>query len=180
MIPLQLSGTGISARALGAQLQESQEDLLALLDCREWVATLCAQARPVSQCICLLCLQQQGKGPGLAQPWQSSGVGVRWCEPALAEERQKSLELEEYHHSILEADWLLELEVRPILIRRIDAVRGPCRSACAPWSAYQGGWGHCCGPGCCTSRRRCESCRTRYSQNLSSPNQWPGGLDIEM
>lgn len=80
------------------------------------------------------------------------GMGAHQREAALAEEQQKSLELEEYHHRILEADWLLELEVRPTLIQRIDVVRGTCRSACAPWSAYQGGWWHFCSPGCCTGR----------------------------
>lgn len=138
MIPLQPSGTGSSAGALRAQLQESQEELLAPLQCREQVATLHAQACRVSQYIPLLCLQQQGEGLGLAQPWQSSGMGMGapWREAALAEERQKSLELEEYHHSILEADCLLELEVRAILIHRIDVVRGTCCSACTPWCAY--------------------------------------------
>ncbi|RMC18606.1 hypothetical protein DUI87_04501 [Hirundo rustica rustica] len=63
-----------------------------------------------------------GEGPGLARPWQSSGMGARRREAALAKEQQKSLELEKYHHSILEADWLLEPEVRPILIWRIEEV----------------------------------------------------------
>lgn len=154
MIPLQPSGTGSSAGVLRAQLQESQEELLALLHRRERAATLRAQARRVSQRIHILHLQQQGEGPGLARPWQSSGRGTGACrrEAALAKARQRSLELEEYHHSILEADWLLELEVRPIFIWRIDAVRGTNHSPCAPWSACLGGWGHCCDPGCCTGR----------------------------
>lgn len=177
MIPLQPSGTGSRAAVLRAQLQESQEELLALLHRRERAAALRAQVRCVSQRIHLLRLQQRGEGPGLARPWQSSGVGMgARREAALAEERQKSLELEEYHHSILETDWLLELEVRPILIRRIDVVRGMCCSACAPWSAYQGGWGHCCGPGCCTGRAGHPGgdvnlvIMAGYSHNLSSPN----------
>ncbi|XP_032920069.1 uncharacterized protein LOC116998496 [Catharus ustulatus] len=130
MIPLQPSGTGSSAGVLRAQLQESQEELLALLHRRERAATLRAQACRVSQRIHILHLQQQGEEPGLARSWQSSGRGTGACrrEAALAKERQRSLELEEYHHSILEADWLLELEVKPIFIRRIDAVLQRCHA----------------------------------------------------
>ncbi|XP_063256747.1 uncharacterized protein LOC134552210 [Prinia subflava] len=127
-IPLQPSGTGSSAGVLRAQLQESQEELLALLARRERAVTLGAQACHVSQRIRLLRLQQQGQGPGLAHPGRAQGTGAHRREAALAKEQQKSLELEEYHHSILEAEWLLELEVRPILMRRTDAVLRRCQT----------------------------------------------------
>ncbi|KAJ7405623.1 hypothetical protein BTVI_68008 [Pitangus sulphuratus] len=125
-VPLQLSGS--SAGELRAQLWESREELLALLHRGEQAAALRTRVRRVAQRIRLPRLQQRGEGAGLAWPWQSPGMGVgrRRPQAALAEELQKSLELEEYHHSILEADWLLELEVRPILLRRIDVARGMC------------------------------------------------------
>ncbi|CAN0144852.1 unnamed protein product, partial [Bubo scandiacus] len=128
LVPLQSLGTGSSARVLRAQLRESREELLALLHRGERAAALHAQVCCVTRRIQVLRLQQRCEGMELAQPWQSpaTGMGGRWHQAALAEELQKSLELEEYHHSILEADWLLELEVRPILVRRIDAVRGMC------------------------------------------------------
>lgn len=126
LVPLRPLGAGSNTRVLRAQLRESQEELLALLHRGERAAALRAQVRHVARRIRVLRLQQQGKGTELAQPRQSLGIGTGGCrhQVALAEELQKSLELEEYHHSILEADWLLELEVRPILVRRIDAVRG--------------------------------------------------------
>lgn len=128
LVPRQPSGTGSSADVLRAQLWESQEELLTLLHRRERAAALHAQVRRVAQHIRVLRLQQRSEGTELAQPRQSLGTGMGgcWHQAGLAEEMQKSLELEEYHHSILEADWLLELEVRPILIRRIDVVRGAC------------------------------------------------------
>lgn len=130
LVPPQPSGTG-STRLLKAQLRESQEELLALLHRGARAAALHAQVHHVAQRIRTLRLQQRGKGTELAQPQQRPGMGTenrwnRWHQAVLAEELQKSLELEEYHHSILEADWLLELEVRPILIRRIYVVRGTC------------------------------------------------------
>lgn len=126
LVPLQPLGAGGSVGVLRARLRESREELLALLHRGERAAALRAQVRHVARRIRVLRLQQWGEGTELAGPQQSPGTGVggRWRQAALAEELQKSLELEEYHHSILEADWLLELEVRPILIRRIDAVRG--------------------------------------------------------
>ncbi|XP_051882007.1 uncharacterized protein LOC127575853 [Pristis pectinata] len=39
-------------------------------------------------------------------------------------ELQRQLALEKYRHSILQADWLLELEIRPALIRCPDVVNG--------------------------------------------------------
>lgn len=122
-VTLQPSGAGSSAKVLQAWLQESREELLALLHHRERAATLRAQLHQVARHIHVLRLQQQGKGTELPWPRLSLGMGGCWLQAALAEELQKNLELEEYHHSILEADWLLELEVRPIIIQRIDEVR---------------------------------------------------------
>lgn len=135
---------------LQAQLQESREELVTLLHRGERAAALHAQVCHVARRIHVLCLQQRGKGTELHWPRQSLGSGMEGCQhqAALSEELQKSLELEEYHYSILEADWLLELEVRPILVRRIDAVRG------APWFCLRSlphvpgqEWGHCHGQG---------------------------------
>ena len=125
LVPLRPLGAGSRAEALRARLRQSREELLALLHRGERAAALHAQVRHVARRIRVLRLQQRGEGMESAQPWQSPGsrMGGRRLQAALAEELQKSLELEEYHHSILEADWLLELQVRPILIRRIDAVR---------------------------------------------------------
>ncbi|OPJ79958.1 hypothetical protein AV530_002386 [Patagioenas fasciata monilis] len=118
------SGTG-STRLLQAQLRKSREELLALLHHGQRAATLHAQVHHVAQRIRILRLQQRGKGTELSQARQGPGMGPGscWHQAVLAEELQKNLELEEYHHSILEADWLLELEVRPMLIRRTDVVR---------------------------------------------------------
>ncbi|KAK4817417.1 hypothetical protein QYF61_013484 [Mycteria americana] len=129
LVPLRPLGAGGSVGVLRAQLRESREELLALLHRRERAAVLHAQVCHVARRIRVLRLQQLGEGTELAQLQQSPGTGTGGCrhQAALAEELQKSLELEEYHHSILEADWLLELEVRPILIRRIDAVQQRCR-----------------------------------------------------
>ncbi|XP_021146469.1 uncharacterized protein LOC110360425 isoform X2 [Columba livia] len=121
LIPPRPSGTG-STRLLQAQLRESREELLALLHRGQRAAALHAQVHHVAQRICTLRLQKRGKGTELSQPRQRPGIGTGscWHQAVPAEELQKNLELEEYHHSILEADWLLELEVRPMLIRRID------------------------------------------------------------
>lgn len=132
LVPLQPSGADSSAEVLRARLQESREELLALLHRRERAATLRAQVRQLARHIHVLRLQQRGKGTELPWPWLSTGMGGCRLQAALAEELQKNLELEEYHHSILEADWLLELEVRPIIIRRIDEVRSTAGSACTP------------------------------------------------
>ncbi|PKU48388.1 myosin-10 isoform x2 [Limosa lapponica baueri] len=127
LVPPRSLGAGSSPRVLRARLQESQEELLALLQRGERAAALRAQVHHVARRIQVLRLQQQGEGTELAQPRQSPRRGSCRHRAALAEELQKNLELEEYHHSILEADWLLELEVRPILIRRIDAVQQRCQ-----------------------------------------------------
>lgn len=127
LVPLQSLGAGNSTGVLQARLQESQEELLALLHCRDRAPALRAQVRRVTQRISVLRLQQQGKATEWSRPQQSQHTRGRRHQAALAEELQKNLELEEYHHSILEADWLLELEVRPILIRRIDEVRSAQR-----------------------------------------------------
>ncbi|GAB0191510.1 hypothetical protein GRJ2_001616300 [Grus japonensis] len=129
LVPLQPSGAGSSAGVLRAQLRESQEELLALLCRGERAAALRAQVHHIARRIRALRLQQQGEGMKLTRPRQSPGTGTggHRHQAARAEELQKSLELEEYHHSILEADWLLELELRPILIRRIDVVQQRCQ-----------------------------------------------------
>ncbi|KAM6397453.1 uncharacterized protein J5M81_005220 [Pluvialis apricaria] len=127
LVPSQPSGTGGSAGVLRARLRESREELLALLHRGERAATLRAQVHHITRRIQVLRLQQRGEGTELARPQWSPARGTHRHQAALTEELQKSLELEEYHHSILEADWLLELEVRPILIRRIDAVQQRCR-----------------------------------------------------
>ncbi|XP_040417607.1 uncharacterized protein LOC121072240 [Cygnus olor] len=122
----QFWGAGSSAGVLRAQLQESQEELLALLPRAQRAAALRAQIRGVTRRIRALRLQQQCEGMGMAMEPQDVGPGGCPRHAALLEELQKRLELEEYHRSILEADWLLELEVRPILVRRIDAVQQRC------------------------------------------------------
>lgn len=138
---------------LQAQLRESREELLALRHRGERAAALRAQVHHIARRIQVLRLQQQGEGMELVQPRRSSGRGTHRHQAALTEELQKSLELEEYHHSILEADWLLELEVRPILIRRIDAVRGTCWFSLRSLSHVPGReQGHCHGQGSCMER----------------------------
>ncbi|KAM9548906.1 uncharacterized protein ACIB01_009380 [Guaruba guarouba] len=127
LVPLQSLGASNSTGVLKARLQESQEELLALLHRRDRAPALRAQVRHVAQRIGVLRLQQQGKGTERSWPQQNQRTRGRQRQAALTEELQKNLELEEYHHSILEADWLLELEVRPILIRRIDEVQQHCR-----------------------------------------------------
>lgn len=119
-ISMKLWGAGSSAGALRAQLRESWEELLVLLPRAERAAALHTQIRSVTQRIRALRLQLQCQGiePGYV------GRGGHAPPAALMEELQKHLELEEYHRGILEADWLLELEVRPVLVRRIDAVSG--------------------------------------------------------
>lgn len=123
LVALQSLGAGDSSGALQARLQKSQEELLALVRRRNRAPALRAEVRHVTQRISVLRLQQQGKGREQSWPQQSQRMRGRQHQAALIEELQKNLELEEYHHSILEADWLLELEVRPILLRRIDEVR---------------------------------------------------------
>ncbi|XP_015724412.1 uncharacterized protein LOC107316904 [Coturnix japonica] len=122
-IPMQLWGAGSSTGALRAQLWESREELLVLLPRAERAAALHTQIRSVTQRIRALRLQLQCQGmePGY--------VGRGGCAPPAApvEELQKHLELEEYHRGILVADWLLELEVRPVLVHRIDAVQQRCQ-----------------------------------------------------
>ncbi|XP_058888044.1 uncharacterized protein LOC131738171 [Acipenser ruthenus] len=40
---------------------------------------------------------------------------------------EKHLKLEEYHQKILKGDWMLELEIRPALIRQIDMIQDRCK-----------------------------------------------------
>ncbi|XP_071603673.1 uncharacterized protein [Heliangelus exortis] len=125
---LQPTGTGRrSSRVLWAQLQESREELLTLLHHEERAAILRSQIHHVAQRIHTLCPQQQSKGTELSQPQHCLAPGGHWHQAALAEELQKSLELEEYHQSILEGDWMLEMEVRPIFTQRINVVQQRCR-----------------------------------------------------
>nr|XP_005991829.1 PREDICTED: uncharacterized protein LOC102355819 [Latimeria chalumnae] len=41
---------------------------------------------------------------------------------------QGHLKLEEYHQKLLQGDWMLELEIRPSLIRQMDMIQEQCRS----------------------------------------------------
>ncbi|XP_021254271.1 uncharacterized protein LOC110399605 [Numida meleagris] len=121
-IPVQLLGAGSSAGVLRARLQESREELLALLPRAERAAALHAQICSVTRRIRALRLQLQCQG---TEP-RDAGRGGHPPPAAPKKELQKHLELEEYHRGILEADWLLELEVRPVLIHRINAVQQRC------------------------------------------------------
>ena len=92
--------------------------------------TLEAEIQEVNLRISNLQLQQETKKQELealkqqleADNWS---VPIRQCQTLLSEVDAlgKQLKLEQYHKSILLGDWLLELEIRPILVQPIHRVR---------------------------------------------------------
>ncbi|XP_072272904.1 uncharacterized protein [Pyxicephalus adspersus] len=69
----------------------------------------------------------------LKQFIRTEGQGMSDVQTSISLENQKrlqklqrQLDLEKFHHQILSSDWQLELEVRPSLIRQINAVHERC------------------------------------------------------
>ncbi|XP_025047301.1 uncharacterized protein LOC112547952 [Alligator sinensis] len=133
------SGAG-SAGLVRAQLQESQEELMSLLGRAERAGALEAQLRGITQSISHLHQQQQDKRRELDNVQQGLGQGeedMAECVPEHSSSCQailrqladlgRRLELEEYRKSIVQRDWVLELTVRPALLRHIDVVQQRCR-----------------------------------------------------
>lgn len=112
------------------QLQEIYGELLSLLWREERSWTLEAEIQEVNQRISDLHLQQEAKKNELKALEQQLKKG-NWNVSKAQHRRnlcelnvlQRQLRLEKYRKNILQRDWLLELEVRPILIRPIYTVR---------------------------------------------------------
>lgn len=112
------------------QLQEIYGELLSLFWREERSWTLEAEIQEVNQRISDLHLQQEAKKSELKALEQQLKKG-NWNVSRAQHQRnlcalnalQRQLRLEKYHKNILQRDWLLELEVRPILIRPIYTVR---------------------------------------------------------
>ncbi|KYO42920.1 hypothetical protein Y1Q_0018250 [Alligator mississippiensis] len=133
------SGAG-SAGLVRAQLQESREELMSLLGRAERAGALEAQVRGITQSISHLHQQQQDNRRELDNVQQGLGQGEEdtaervperssSCQAILRQlaDLGRRLELEEYRKSIVQSDWVLELAVRPALLRHIDVVQQRCR-----------------------------------------------------
>ncbi|EMP29502.1 hypothetical protein UY3_13390 [Chelonia mydas] len=123
--------------AMRTKLRESREELMALLWRVERAGVLETQLHELTQSISSLQLEQQDtrrKLDNFQQRLEQADWDMPGSIPLLSSQCQATLrqledlgrhvELEEYHKSILQSDWLLELELRPCLIRQLDAVRG--------------------------------------------------------
>nr|XP_020647788.1 uncharacterized protein LOC110078228 [Pogona vitticeps]XP_020647789.1 uncharacterized protein LOC110078228 [Pogona vitticeps] len=113
-----------------SKLREIHEELMSLLSREQRSRTLEAEIQEVNLRISNLQLQQETKKQELealkqqleADNWS---VPIRQCQTLLSEVDAlgKQLKLEQYHKSILLGDWLLELEIRPILVQPIHRLQ---------------------------------------------------------
>ncbi|XP_034289577.1 uncharacterized protein LOC117675237 isoform X1 [Pantherophis guttatus] len=116
------------------QLQETYGELLSLLWREERSWTLEGEIQEVNQRISDLYLQQEAKESELEALEQQLKKG-NWNVSRAQRQRnlcelntlQRQLRLEKYRKNILQGDWLLELEVRPILIRPIYTLQERCQ-----------------------------------------------------
>nr|XP_048724444.1 uncharacterized protein LOC125644504 [Caretta caretta] len=126
--------------AMRTKLRESREELMALLWRVERAGVLETQLHELTQSISSLQLEQQDtrhKLDNFQQRLEQADWDMPGSIPLLSSQCQATLrqledlgrhvELEEYHKSILQSDWLLELELRPCLIRQLDALQQHCR-----------------------------------------------------
>ncbi|XP_042698906.2 uncharacterized protein LOC112060689 isoform X2 [Chrysemys picta bellii] len=122
--------------ATRTKLRESREELMALLWRVERAGVLETQLHELTQSISSLQLEQQDTRRKL-DVFQQRLEQADWDMPLLSSQCQATLrqledlgrhmELEEYRKSILQSDWLLELELRPCLLRQLDALQQRCR-----------------------------------------------------
>ncbi|KAJ7346030.1 hypothetical protein JRQ81_001980 [Phrynocephalus forsythii] len=112
------------------KLREIHEELMPLLwrEQRSW--TLEAEIQEVNLRISNLQLQQEAMKQeleALSQQLEADNwsVPVRECQAlrSKVDALGKQLKLEQYHKSILLGDWLLELEIRPILLQPIHRLQ---------------------------------------------------------
>ncbi|XP_025029077.1 uncharacterized protein LOC112541906 isoform X2 [Python bivittatus] len=116
------------------QLQETYGELLSLLWREERSWTLEGEIQEVNQRISDLHVQQEAKENELEALEQQLKKG-NWNVSSAQYQRdlcelnalRRQLRLEEYRKSILQGDWLLELEVRPVLIRPIYTLQERCQ-----------------------------------------------------
>ncbi|XP_050825632.1 uncharacterized protein LOC127059037 [Gopherus flavomarginatus] len=129
-----------SVSATQTKLRESREELMALLWRVERAGVLETQLHELTQSISRLQLEQQDTRRKL-DVFQQRLEQADWdvpdsipllrsqCQATLREleDQGRHMELEKYRKSILQSDWLLELELRPGLIRQLDALQQRCR-----------------------------------------------------
>lgn len=112
------------------KLSEIHGELMSLLWREERCWTLEVEIQEINQRVYKLQLQCKDKEREL-EAIQHSLENDNWNMPVthphtVVQELhalERKLRLEEYHKNILQGDWLLELEVRPTLLRQINTVR---------------------------------------------------------
>ncbi|KAL8182973.1 UNVERIFIED_CONTAM: hypothetical protein K2H54_010276 [Gekko kuhli] len=127
--------TGTKATIQGQKkLQEARGELMSLLWREERSGTLEAEIWKVNQRISGLQTRGEEKERELGALEHQLGKGNRRTpvtrHQAVLRELgalERQLRLEEYRKNILQGDWLLELEVRPVLLRRIHTLQERCQ-----------------------------------------------------
>lgn len=117
------------ARDAQTRLRKSRRELMALAGKEQWVLALEVRLQKATYRIQDLQakLRQERLLVESTAPQEASDVGERKTEelvlnPSLELERR--LRIERYHRKILLGDLLMELKIRPVLIRYTDMVSG--------------------------------------------------------
>ncbi|KAG6924641.1 hypothetical protein G0U57_016834 [Chelydra serpentina] len=126
--------------AMRTKLRERREELMALLWRVERAGVLETQLQELTRSLSGLQLEQQDTRRKLdvfRQRLEQADGDTPGSRPLLSSQCQatrrqledlgRHVELEEYRKSILLSDWLLELELRPCLLRQLDALQQRCR-----------------------------------------------------